>query len=119
MRKDERMRKYLILNKPVNDTKKIMIYDCSEGVYVFYYDSVDDVPGIADEWYEDLNTAEQMCREKFGFQENDWISVDDPMEYCQHDIIAPVRIKGRNEEKPQWGTYEKCIDGKWAEIQFN
>jgi len=37
----------------------------------------------------------------------DWISINEPIADCQHDIISPVRIKGRELGKPQMGNYEK------------
>jgi hypothetical protein len=39
-----RVRKFVILEKPVNDIKKIMLYEVSDGVYLFIYNVIDDVP---------------------------------------------------------------------------
>lgn len=106
------MRKYAILKIPVNNIKKIMIYECDEGVYVFKFDTINDAPSIGDNWFDNLEDAEELCKTKYNIKDEEWIIVNDPTEYCQHDIIIPVRIKGRNNGKPQWGAYEKLIDGK-------
>lgn len=36
------------------------------------------------------------------------------MDYCQHDIIAPVRIQGRKENQGWYGRYEKLVNGQWV-----
>ena len=112
------MRKYAILTMPIEDVKKVMIYDCFDGVYLFLFrDTHNDGAGFADEWYASLEEAENYAV-KYGISENDWIYIDDPMPDCQHDIITPVRIKGRNIGKPQWGSFEKLIDGVWVDFDF-
>lgn len=35
-----------------------------------------------------------------------WIDIDDPIPYCQHDAFLPIRAKGRNIGKTEWGKYE-------------
>jgi hypothetical protein len=77
-----------------------MIFEKENGVYLFLYDSTDDVPGFADEWYETLEAAEEICRTKYSINPNDWIFIDDPIEYCQDDIVASVRLKGRDRGNP-------------------
>jgi hypothetical protein len=37
-------------------------------------------------------------------------------ENCQPDWIEPVRVKGREIAKPEWGIFEKLIDGKWIDL---
>ncbi|MNP64748.1 hypothetical protein D3C76_1602670 [compost metagenome] len=89
-----------------------------DGVYVFLYNTEKDGSGIADHWYETLEDAEETCLEIYCIGKNDWIIIPDPLEFCQHDIIAPVRVKGRNLGNPQWGNYEQLINGKWVEIKL-
>jgi len=112
------MRKYAILKSPINNIKKVMIYECDEGVYAFPFDTIDDAPAIGDDWFDTLEDAEEICKHKYMVKDEEWISISDPIEYCQHDIIAPVRIKGRNLGRPEWGVYEKLIDGKWYEVKL-
>ena len=44
-----------------------------------------------------------------------WIMIDDPLPYCQHDCILPIRVKGRETGHPQWRSYEILSDGQWVE----
>ena len=41
--------------------------------------------------------------------------MDDPLPCCQQDAFLPVRVKGRNIGKPEWGKYEVLQDGEWIE----
>lgn len=59
------MRKYSILKEPVNDIKKVMIYEMDDGVYVFLYNTVMDVSGFAHNWYKTLEDAEEVCSENY------------------------------------------------------
>ena len=34
--------------------------------------------------------------------EKGWIMLDAPLPDCQHDAFSPIRVKGRNNNKPQW-----------------
>lgn len=42
------MRKYQLLEEPTNSIKKVMLYETSEGVYIFLYDTHEDKPCFAD-----------------------------------------------------------------------
>ncbi len=86
----------------------------SGSVYLFGYDSVFDCPGLFDEWYETIEKAERVCQDVYGIGKNDWINIADPLENCQQDFIMPVRVKGREEDKPQWGHVQILLDGKWV-----
>ncbi len=37
--------------------------------------------------------------------------------YCQHDAFLPIRVKGRNTGKPQWGKLEILEDGEWVDYE--
>jgi len=110
------VRKYAIVREPLEGVKKVMIYECADGVYLFKFRGVhEDSAGFADEWYSFVEDAEEDAA-RYGVAENEWVHIDDPMPNCQHDIITPVRIKGRNEGKPQWGHYEKLVNGEWVDF---
>lgn len=63
-----------------------MIFQIKEEVYLFTYNTVEDLPCTKDFWFENLAEAEDYCDEKFG--ELEWIEIKDPKQGEQHDIIA-------------------------------
>ena len=96
-----------------------MLYEyLSDEVYVFLYNSIDDVPCFADYCFDTLEEAEEMCLEGYNISKSGWINIDNPTRHCQDDIISPVRVKGRDLGKPQWGNFEKLVNGKWVEYKF-
>ena len=48
--------------------------------------------------------------------EKGWIEMEDPLPDCQHDAFVPLRVKGRDIGKPEWGKYETLKDGKWVDF---
>lgn len=82
------MRKYAILNNPINKIEKVMVYTFNDDeVYVFLYVTKIDNPSIADYVFEEIDDAEQFCNDEFGISASDWIYIDDPIEGAQHDLI--------------------------------
>ena len=73
--------------------KKIMLYESSDGTYVFIYDTMYDTGSLFDSWYENVSDAEQACEEDFDIRKDDWILISDPQIFCQHDVIRPTRVK--------------------------
>lgn len=115
------MRKYTILDMPINNVKKVMIVQFRGEVNMFLYDTLDDVPSIGDYSFETLQEAEDFFIQKFSKETNNevfWMYVSNPLKDCQEDLIEPVRIKGIDTNSPQWGTYEKLIEGQWIDIKF-
>lgn len=80
------MRKYAFLEEKYDGLCKVMIYDSPEGTYVFLYDSPKDTPCVADNCFENLEEAEDYCKE-FGINNENWLVIDDPIDGCPHDII--------------------------------
>ena len=107
---------------PMNDDgdliKKIMIYHEKAGeVYVFFYTTTDEYGWCSnDYWFDDLENAEQYVFEDYGVKSEDWILIDDPLPDCQHDIIHPIRVKGRNKGSPIQGEYEMFNGSEWVEL---
>lgn len=85
------MRKVAFVKSP-STVLKLMIYESSEGVYLFGYDNLADVPCIWDEWYETINDAEERAAEDFAIGLNDWFEISDPCPSCKHDLINPDSI---------------------------
>ena len=56
--------------------------------------------------YEDWNSE---------IDDRGWIDIEDPMPDCQHDAFLPIRVKGRNIGKPEWGKLEIYENGQWKE----
>lgn len=113
------MRKIAKVQNGHSDVKQVMIYECEDGVYLFPFASLEDGSGRGDEWYESVEQAEAICKREYGIASTDWKYIDDPMENCQHDWIAPVRIKGRDIGKPEWGKFERLVNGDWKEFVPN
>lgn len=95
---------------------KIMIHKIhkkKEGVFVYLYTSLDAVQASFDNWYPDEASALEDWQSEI--DERGWILMDDPMPYCQHDALLPIRVKGRNHNCPQWGELEIYSNGEWKE----
>jgi len=45
------LRKYAILRKAMNEIEKIMLYESSDGVYLFLYNNIEAVPAFADNYF--------------------------------------------------------------------
>ncbi|MDY0943181.1 hypothetical protein [Priestia megaterium] len=115
------MRKYIVLDTPQNDIKKVMIADLKDEINMFLYDTLNDVPSIGDYSFETVQEAEEFFNKEFAKGKDgkiSWIYVPNPLEGCQEDIIASVRVKGINTCAPQWGSYERLMDGRWVDIKF-
>lgn len=81
------MRKYVLIKEVVDQICKVMIYESSEEVAVFLYDSTSDTPCFADLSFETIEEAEKYCKE-LGIRDKDWCFIDDPLAGCQHDLIG-------------------------------
>jgi len=81
------MRKYVLLKEVVDKICKVMIYESSEDVTVFLYDSTSDTSCFADFSFETIEEAEKYCKE-LGIRDIDWCFIDDPLEGCKHDLIG-------------------------------
>ena len=114
------MRKWAYLAEPheYNSQRiyKVMVYETErEGTYVFLYDSPDTQICVTDEWYASLAEATRIWDNYV--KDGCWVMIDDPMPNCQHDCILPIRVKGRDTGKPEWGVYEQLVDGNWVEYK--
>ena len=91
---------------------RAMIYDAQDGsgTYLFLYNALQDGPCTFDYWYETRSEAEEHCAEQFGIGPSDWQLIDDPRPGCQHDWIAPVRVKRDTKGNPLWGEFEPLND---------
>lgn len=114
------MRKYAYLREPMSygghdHIVKIMLYDTGEDCCLFGYCSPDAVCcsfdlcyGSPEELYEDWNAL---------IDERGWIEIGDPLPDCQHDAWIPIRVRGRDIGKPEWGQYETLRGGEWVEYK--
>jgi hypothetical protein len=114
------MRKYAWLKDPhvtADGMKvwKIMLCTADHGCYLFLYSDPDAVMSSSDLWYESPEEVYE-CWDEF-VDEKRWMELEDPLPYCQHDAFVPVRVKGRNIGKPEWGKFEVLRDGSWSEYK--
>ncbi len=115
------MRIYGYLKEPYkcNSTTtiyKVMIHEIEElGTYIYYYTNKDAIFSSYDSFSDDIETALEEFEDKIN--EQGWIKIDEPLPYCQHDCILPIRVKGRKDGCPQWGKYEILSDGQWIEYK--
>ena len=94
--------------------QKIMVYENTDGTWVFLYDTRDALFCAEDLVYDDLESALEKWNDKT--DEEGWHEIPDPLPDCQHDCILPVRVKGRNQGAPQWGKFEILKNGVWEEL---
>lgn len=112
------MRKIATVPKQGSPARRVILYGTTGGAYVFPRGSEEDGPAMSDEWYASVDEALAACAHEYGITEADWQEIADPLPHCQHDWVAPVRVRGRAEGKPQWGTFERQgADGVWREIR--
>jgi biofilm protein TabA len=96
--------------------KKVMLYDCSDGVYVFGYDCLQDTSSISDYLQDTVEDAEGFCKEEYNIMSSNWILIDDPLDNCQHDFILPTKVKGKENDNPEWGQFQTLVDNRWVDI---
>ena len=114
------MRKFAYLKEPLpcnesDHTVKIMLYETQEGFYLFEYASLDAVQCSSDRCYDSLEALYEDWNDLI--DERGWIEMEDPLPDCQHDAFIPIRVKGRDVGKPEWGKYETLKEGKWVEYK--
>ena len=114
------MRKYAFLQEPIKDggdpVVKIMFYEGEGGCYLFEYRDADAVISSSDIFY--LSREELMEDWDWLIDEKGWIDLEDPLPGCQHDAFIPLRVKGRDAGKPEWGKYETLEDGVWVDFRI-
>ena len=89
-----------------------MLCEEKEVFYLFECISLEAVLSASDLCYgslEDLYEDWNECIDERG-----WIELEDPLPECQQDAFIPLRVKGRNTGRPEWGTYETLQDGNWV-----
>ena len=114
------MRKFAILKEPIERDDgscifKIMLFEATEGVYLFEYSSLDAVQSSSDLCYDSLADLYDDWNDLV--DGNGWIEMEDPLPDCQHDAFIPLRVKGRDTGAPEWGKFETLKDGKWVDYQ--
>ena len=112
------MRKYACLKEPLKRDDdsfvfKVMLYETEEGIYLFEYSSPDAVQCSSDRLYESREELYEDWNEQI--DEHGWIEIEDPLPDCQQDAFIPLRVKGRDIGKPEWGKYEIIKEGRWVE----
>ena len=91
--------------------QKLMIYECSEGVYLFGYDRLNDTSCIWDLYYNSLEESKEYCNETYSIDDKDWIEITDPEDDCQHDFILPTKKSDSNSQY----KYQFFVGGQWRD----
>lgn len=107
------MRRVALNPRPRSEIRRVILYQSDDGVYLFLSKTEDDAGSFADEWYASVDDAEAESEERFGITEDMWVEVPDPRPGCQADWIAPVRVRGRESGKPEWGVLERLVNDEW------
>lgn len=110
------MRKIALVKNHNADIKRVMLYEDKYGIFLFGYKKLEDGGANWDQLYQTIETLYEDCEEEYGIKKEDWKDIPDPLKDCQHDWIEPVRIKGRDKGKPEWGKLEKLVNGIWVDI---
>lgn len=106
------MRKYAIISNNSN-YKKIMIAKLESDYLVFLYDSEEDVFSIVSKRYSNVDGLNNYI-DTINGTIGEWIEIDDPLEFCNYDLIIPSRVFGRDKEKPNTdGLWERYVDNEW------
>lgn len=109
------MRKLIYTDLP-DETKKLMIFESLDGVYLFGFDCLQDSSSAWDNWFETVEEADEYCEISYNLDKDDWIQISEPLENCQHDFVLPTRVKGQDQGKPEWGHLQTKIGDKWIDI---
>ena len=99
-----------------NIVRKVMLYDTSDGVYIFGYDCLQDTASAWDYLQDTIGDAEVFCRDEYNLDSKSWISIADPLDNCQDDFIMPTRVKGKEKGNSEWGHFQTLVDGRWVDI---
>jgi hypothetical protein len=95
-----------------------MMFRHEDGCYLFQYRTEADRPCDADLFFSSLEEAASYCDDVYSVPESAWTNIEEPLDGCQQDLIAPVRVKGRNQGNPQWGSYEILENDIWKDIDY-
>lgn len=109
------MRMWAVFSEPLPYggalVEKVMLFRKDSGeTCAFLYAKKDAQICCADEWYADLGEALSRWD---GVPHSEWTLIDDPLPGCQEDAAEPVRVKGRADGKPEWGSFEILRGGVW------
>ena len=114
------MRRYAFLKEPLKvdgqrSVVKVMLCQAVEGFYLFEYCSPDAVQCSFDLCYDSPEALYDDWNHLI--DERGWIEIEDPLPGCQHDAFIPLRVKGRDVGRPEWGKMETLEDGRWVEYR--
>ncbi len=100
----------------LDEIKKLLIYQSTDGVYLFGYDCLQDTSCKWDKWFMTIEEAKEYSYDIYKIDNDKWISISEPLENCQHDFILPTKVKGRESGNPEYGKFQSLFDNKWVDI---
>ena len=98
------------ISRTVSEYARAMIFAGGDGVYLFLYSKSDDGPSDADYWFDTVDDAQAAAHSDFQIKPSDWVEIPDPLDGCQHDWIANVRVKRDSNDDPLHGQFEMVAD---------
>jgi hypothetical protein len=110
------MRKIARVKKRDTGAVWLIVYAREDGAYVFPLESELDGSSGHDDWFETLAEADDAASDIYGIDESDWIGLADPALGLQQDWVAPVRVRGRDAGAPEWGCFERLVNGEWVAV---
>lgn len=115
------MRRYAYLKEPIKCNRKdyvykIMLHTQNDGVLLYQYCSLEAIQCSFDQYYSDIKEIYEEWNSEI--DEQGWIDIEDPLLDCQHDAFLPIRVKGRDIGKPEWGKYEILENGQWIDYEM-
>ncbi len=87
------MRKHAVLKESADDIKRLMLFACENGVYLYLFDSFEDVAACDDIWFDTLYDAQEYCKAEYGVHEPDWEEVSELSGFCFNDDEPVMKRK--------------------------
>ncbi|MDF9824967.1 hypothetical protein M2475_001414 [Breznakia sp. PF5-3] len=111
------MRKYTFIEGHAK-FKKAMVANLSDEYCLFLYDTEKDDFAKQSKRF---HTIEEVYKylDTFQIETGEWIEIEDPLEYCNYDLITPTRLVGRDVDKPNTvNLWERYVDGNWHKYLY-
>ena len=90
------MRKHCAFKKPIGEIRRLMLFACENGVYLYLFDSFEDVESCEDIWFDTLYDAQDYCDKNYGVSESDWEEIEESVGFCFNDEEPTIKKTSRH-----------------------